>query len=262
VTAAVAVARAGVLVLSPHADDAALSLGGCLLLGRFGAPVTLATVFGRSNHVLGRFERDWEAVTRRRRGEDEAFAAALALGLRYLDLPEVALRPEACFGVFARRAGEALGAPDALAPALRALLDEIAPRLVLAPLGLGRHRDHLLLQRAARELLAGSPAALAYYEDMPYAEQLSGRAIARHARAVDARLKPCPLSIAPALERKVEALGCYPSQLGAADAAAVERHRRRRWRWWRAARGLPAVAAAEPFERLWTSAPHALRPAP
>jgi hypothetical protein len=40
--------------------------------------------------------------------------------------------------------------------------------LVLAPLGVGRHVDHLITRRAAREL--GRPIRTVYYSDFPYSQ--------------------------------------------------------------------------------------------
>jgi hypothetical protein len=57
-----------------------------------------------------------------------------------------------------------------LGEALSGLLTQLQPRLVLAPLGVGRHVDHVLTREAGRiahRSLSG--ATLAYYSDMPYA---------------------------------------------------------------------------------------------
>jgi LmbE family N-acetylglucosaminyl deacetylase len=185
-------------------------------------------------------------VTGRRHAEDQSFADALGLRLDYLGLPDATLRPKSGReSLFAREAGEAFAAPAELEPALLTSLSESRPSYLLAPLGLGCHRDHLLLQRAAPSLAARAAARLAYYEDLPYAAALSRRQIARHARAVDRRLVPQAIPIGDALERKVGALQLYPSQIGRREIQAVRLHAWRPLRW---------LDRRRAVEQLWMAA--------
>ena len=78
------------LVLAPHPDDAALSVGG--LLVRLREPVVLFTIFGRSNYTSRGFHAHWQTVSAIRKTEDAAFAASIGATLRYPALPEAAIR--------------------------------------------------------------------------------------------------------------------------------------------------------------------------
>ena len=241
----------GTLVLSPHADDAALSVGASLMLGVFRPPVRMATLFGRSNYALGAFHSDWREVTRLRRSEDEAFSSTIGLVSRFLDLPEASLRPDLGHGgVWARDISESFPEPPELMQALRSLLSEFTPALLVAPLGLGHHKDHLLVQRAARRLANGGPRQIVFYEDLPYAERLTVREITRHAKAVDARLEPRSISITEVLDRKIRALDCYSSQLEREHIDATRRHALGRSGWWSRLLRRPTSGGA--CERLWT----------
>jgi LmbE family N-acetylglucosaminyl deacetylase len=120
---------------------------------------------------------------------------------------------------------------------------------VLAPLGLGLHQDHLLVQRVAWALAEAQGFELTLYEDLPYAAQLSPNEIRAHVRLIDVDLLPREIFIGHVIAAKLEALSCYPSQLREGDARAVQRHARRchprrgPYSWL-----MPRRAA---YERLW-----------
>jgi LmbE family N-acetylglucosaminyl deacetylase len=245
-------ARAGTLVLSPHADDAALSLGGCLHAAVLPAPVTIVTVFGESNFMNGAFHSDVAAVTGRRKAEDRAFAAAAGVGLLFWSNAEAALRPsDSRDGVFAAGFDVPLEEPADLAARLESLLVASPPELMLSPLGLGFHVDHLLVQRLAARLSSLHGIPLAYYEDLPYAAAMPIRSIRARALGIDSALRPWVISIPGELTGKMTGLAHYSSQIDAADLARVMYHAcRRSWlararRWW------PGSSIEYPIERIW-----------
>jgi LmbE family N-acetylglucosaminyl deacetylase len=73
----------------------------------------------------------------------------------------------------------------AVEAAIREQVAELKPRLVLAPLGFGRHVDHLIVRDAAAALVPvlGTSATVAFYSDFPYAlrEPCDERFVRRHA---------------------------------------------------------------------------------
>jgi LmbE family N-acetylglucosaminyl deacetylase len=252
----------GTLVLSPHADDAALSIGGSLLLRAYPAPVRLLTVFSRSSFGYGQLCADARAVTAKRREEDLHFAAVCGAHFLSLDLPDAPLRQgPGAETVFALHPHAAVVPPVELAERLARAIADSEPSCVLAPLGLGAHRDHLLVQRAAWALAEAQGFELTLYEDLPYAARLSAAQIYAHAKLVNHDLLPIEISIQRVMAAKLDALKCYPSQLGEADARAVQAHarrcqpRRHRFSWF--ARRWSA------YERLWARAePSWLQPEP
>ena len=66
----------GTLVLSPHFDDAALSIGGALAARFFPYPVCTYTVFGVSNYTRSCFHADWPPVTSLRQREERSYTAS------------------------------------------------------------------------------------------------------------------------------------------------------------------------------------------
>ena len=165
------------LALSPHLDDAAFSCGGTLArLAACGWRVVMATVFTASVPDPQGFalacqldkglppETDYMAL---RRAEDEAAARALGIApplhLPFREAPHrgYGSAPELFAGT---RADDAVVAD--LAPALKKMIGECAPDLVLAPQAIGGHADHVQMVRAFRE--AGSAAPVLWWRDFPY----------------------------------------------------------------------------------------------
>ncbi len=149
------------LVLSPHSDDAAFSIGGVLAgAARAGQRLALQTVFASD---------EWRGFGQAavRQTEDESFARSLGLALLPPLLDE-APRREARYRS-GRRLFDWIASDD---PLIDKLLDLLTRQLIaqpaariLAPLGVGEHVDHQLLHAAARRL----PANVEYYADLPYA---------------------------------------------------------------------------------------------
>lgn len=164
--------RHHVVVLSPHLDDAVLSLGALIArLTDQGRRVEVVTAFTRQPD-LAAFPRAWRAFgdyTTRRAEDDEALGLLGARG-RHLDLPERIWReprPRTVAGAFR---GPATSAGFACLDALTGVVADLLARPdveVYAPLGVGQHADHLEVAVAAL-LAAGAAGALdrvAFYED-------------------------------------------------------------------------------------------------
>ncbi|MFC4472674.1 PIG-L deacetylase family protein [Streptomyces xiangluensis] len=191
------------VVLSPHLDDAVLSCGAMLADARNHVPVTVTSMFTegapppytlsarRYLHQTG--ARDAEALYAARRAEDQEVLEGMGIAWRHAGLPE---------GLFRRKRGRVPDGPQRVSALLpeRAhvyptyrrhlaagrisrhdsgvlhrigeVLQEAAapePSLLLAPLAVGGHVDHLLVRTAA-EL---SRRRVVYYSDFPYNRQHS-----------------------------------------------------------------------------------------
>jgi LmbE family N-acetylglucosaminyl deacetylase len=184
------------VVLSPHLDDAVLSCGTLMLHAAGRTEIKVVTIFteaGPAPYTLSarRYLRQVEAgsaseLYRQRQAED--LDALDLIGARYLHagLPEALFRRRP---VGARRRTLARWLPEAghIYPVYRThvtsgriasadavtvnrvsgLIDELLgdePAIVLAPLGVGGHVDHVLVRTAA----ARSAATVFYYSDFPY----------------------------------------------------------------------------------------------
>lgn len=181
----------GVIVLSPHLDDAALSLGAAIARwAAEGRHVEVWTVYtaGPALEDIAVAQRPFGDYDTRR-AEDEAALALLGAAPRHCGVWERLWRQPPVRGVTAvfRTPEDASG--FAALDRVRAIAGEALARPgadVLAPLGVGGHVDHVELAlatwQAAEE--AGGTRRVAFYEDF-YA--LSERARRRH--PVTARLR-------------------------------------------------------------------------
>ncbi|MEP7119735.1 MAG: PIG-L family deacetylase [Byssovorax sp.] len=214
------------VVLSPHLDDAALSVGGLIArrtaAGESILVVTIAAGSPPAHAILSpfaaSFHRAWgldatDAVAHRRREDEAALAILGAGGMRLEWLDAVYRRPElydteaALFGEPAADDRLQIELSAALAPILAA-----SPRaLVLAPLAVGGHVDHRIVHRAAVEI-AAQGREVAFYEDLPYATMPD--AVAQRRAALGFDTGPVTFDITGALDRKIAAILAYSSQIG------------------------------------------------
>jgi LmbE family N-acetylglucosaminyl deacetylase len=166
------VAGSGVLALSPHLDDAVLSVGGCLArLASRGERVVVATFYtsGPPAGTARRALRGFADLERRRREDADALAVVGATPL-WLGLVERAFRTPALSSplqTFATPREELWPHLDELERVTAALLDEHPGALVLVPLAVGHHVDHVAVFAAACRALAacGALGRARFYED-------------------------------------------------------------------------------------------------
>lgn len=172
------------LILSPHLDDAVLSLGAAIHhWSRAGDDVLVVNVcagspdlprysrFARELHTRWGYSADRAVALRRR--EDRAALKLVGAPGRYLGELDAPYRSGGN-GRWLYPTVDAIFGPvhpseqrpdDSLARRLRALARRWGADRVYAPLGIGNHVDHVRVRLAAEH--AALP--LAYYEDTPYA---------------------------------------------------------------------------------------------
>ncbi|QGV78000.1 PIG-L deacetylase family protein [Streptomyces ficellus] len=236
-TAAVGEGRP-LVVLSPHLDDAVLSCGALMAHARHTAPVTVVTVFTEAGpppytlsargflHQNG--ARDAGELYASRRAEDRAVLERLDITWHHLGLPEGLFRRKPDHGSRRpRRLGALLPESAHIYPTYRRhlaagrlsrfdtgtlmrVLGAVAeqwgpdPRLLLAPLAVGGHADHLLVRTAAE--LSRRPVV--YYSDFPYNQQHSVDAGFRRRNA------PVPAVWRRGLAGKPDLIRAYRTQAG------------------------------------------------
>ncbi len=200
---------ARLLVLSPHFDDAAMGAGH--LVASYPGTV-VATVMGGRPPAYPEVPSDWDAlggfgpgddVVAVRRQEDRAAMEVLGADHRWLEFPD-----------HQYLAPNERPTPVEVAPALVALIDELAPTAVFAPMGLG-NPDHVVVHEAALLARQDRPdPAWFCYEDHGY-KHIPGLLAWRVARLLRAQPWPTPAIIPhdPDEERKRRAIWCYTSQI-------------------------------------------------
>ena len=191
------------VVLSPHLDDAVLSCGALMNYARAETSVTVVTFFteggappysyGARSYLRKCGKRDADSLFIARRAEDQAVLEGAGFSYVHVGLKEILFRrrerpllsqfpwagrlvPELSYAyptlhLHVLRDGIS---PDDLG-VIRSVLDVIddlslgSSALFLAPLGVGGHKDHVLVRTAA-EL---SRKRVAYYADFPYITRYS-----------------------------------------------------------------------------------------
>jgi len=148
-----------IVVVSPHLDDAALSVPAWLATTGRGERVVVVTAFSEG-----------DALYPTRRAEDRAALAklgveALHLGLR--DAPQRRGHAPSFRSLILAEDDEAEHADDieAIHAALLAAITGLVPDTVLLPLGVGEHIDHRIIHAAHARLAE----RVGFYEDRPYA---------------------------------------------------------------------------------------------
>jgi LmbE family N-acetylglucosaminyl deacetylase len=180
--------RRRVLVIEPHADDAALSVGGVMWLRRLECVFVVATIASRSNHTLyyemGLDHFDIEEVSDIRRRESELFVRMIGGDHLSVGLTDAALRYRDAnwtADYFRRHRMSIRTATSRTADdeekkrwvdAVRRLLTDVPSAEVWIPLG-GPHADHMLTIDACCEVFQSDPSLAAgrtwrVYQDVPY----------------------------------------------------------------------------------------------
>ncbi|MBI5878927.1 MAG: PIG-L family deacetylase [Chloroflexi bacterium] len=235
------------LFVSPHFDDVALSCGGWVShLARTGRRAAVLTVCaGRpGNAPLSAFarvqHRQWgeprDPIAARLR-EDGKAVRLLGAEPVYLDVPDAIYRRKANGRPLVNSGRTLFGrgyAPEAtliahIARQIKSHTHGKRSSIIVAPLGAGRHVDHLLTRDAVRSVLAAGYMVL-WYEDFPYAEARGAVTRARHALGRAGWIAAAhPIDV----RRKIRAVAAYASQMhstfrGPADMARrVEAYARR-----------------------------------
>lgn len=220
------------VLLSPHSDDIALSLGAFLRGRDFALCVRIVTVFSVSNNTVDNSISDSHVVTSMRKGEDARLGAALGSGVSvsWLDRKDAPLRlhipDKAVFSCALSH--EDLSQVRHIVEEMKAENDRVD--LFFAPMGLGRHIDHLVVRNAALELLSDG-FAVVFYEDLPYAADSSLAEIAGCASRLGAlagqELEVVAIETGVTIEEKVDLLLCYRSQIDSRTESRVRAHAER-----------------------------------
>lgn len=203
-----------VLLLSPHPDDIAWSLGATVSrLRRAGAGLFCLTFFNRTRYAPGSpAHGDTDAASQVRRAEEDTWGALAGVRLERCDMGDATLR-----GYDDATEMGAQPDPEVVHEAARRLRSAWArerPDAVLAPLAVGGHVDHRAVRQAVEGLFPGPDSGLLWYEDLPYASQ--------HAWAPEGH--PLVVDIGSHWDAKDEGVRCYPSQLPDSVLPVLRRH--------------------------------------
>lgn len=204
-------------VLSPHSDDASLSIGGTLAGLPDWVKVTIITMVGPSRcaGTCPSLDGDQVKVTQIRQTEDALYGAFIGASVYCAELDDVEMYVDQ---EGRQWCDHVMDAPDAarieaFTTAVTARLLECTPDVVLAPLAVGGHCDHTATHLALRSSLpelrrVSCSLRVLFYEDLPYCQIEEPALIRRLEELQD--LTPVEIPIDPL--RKVEGASIYRSQ--------------------------------------------------
>jgi hypothetical protein len=247
------------IFISPHADDIAYSLGGSILTSFFPRPFLIVTAFTRSitaPYYTG--SHDVATVSRIRAREDDVFARRTGSDLLRWDLPEATLSDATNSNAFplVRLSSILCGWPPPRGPAelglrrtsrvipltlrstilqktarwdriysvlrirISRLLSDHPKAILVSPLGIGNHPNHIVTSTVCRSLRRGVPRVY-YYEDVPYASAFTSRIIDRYVRLFDEKLRPLLVDVRGVMDEKIANLLLYESQIKQREVARM-----------------------------------------
>lgn len=213
-----------VWVLSPHLDDAVFSLG-CWLRRWTELDLSISVLNFYTVSSYAPWVSSPAAIAARRRYEDRQALRAVSpqIAVTNLDLLDAPLRLGSAVSAVMQQDVAAVRQVDV--DHLQAHLRPIrSPSLVVAPLGLGGHIDHLTVREAARRSLPEH--LLAFYEDLPYAAWASLDEVEAQIGAVNqASLQRVTLHGSSTRFEKRRWVACYRSQLKREDALLIARYK-------------------------------------
>ncbi|RKT82948.1 N-acetylglucosaminyl deacetylase, LmbE family [Saccharopolyspora antimicrobica] len=217
---------ARVLLLSPHPDDIAWSLGGVVARLRGAAELSAVTFFGRTRYAPGCAAHGDVVASEVRAREEDEWARWAGVRVDRGDLPDASLRGyDDDTEMGAEPAADVVSAVVAL---LAGAVRSVRPDFVLAPLAMGGHVDHAAVLGAVTTLAGDWSAELIWYEDLPYAATEPPPSTGH----------PLVVDVGPVWNTKERGVGFFPSQLPDEVLPVLRSH---------------AGVDGERAERLWTS---------
>lgn len=211
-------------VISPHSDDAALSIGGTLAELDQSIEISLLTMIGPSRcaGTCAPLYGDIKTITQIRTAEDGLYGEFIGGKVECANIPDVEMYVDTNGSRWAERI---MDKPDDFrlkqyVSGLNKYFEKHTPDVILAPLAVGAHGDHaathLALWSLLPQLLKKAPTTrVLFYEDLPYCQYDQPALIKRLSDFNN--LKPVTFKIDAT--QKARGISIYRSQYVAADIA-------------------------------------------
>lgn len=211
-------------ILSPHIDDAAFGLA--LTISKCAnnnISVTIINCFTVTKWTAIPVEnKETNAVSLLRKNEDAAFYKAIGdVNIINLDLLDAPLRNGYIFQEQAFQQNEL-----ELIDELKDLLEKHVDGMLLCPLGIGHHIDHVICRAAVLKLY--DKLNVLFYEDLPYAKRISYELIKQHIKDLELQLNVSLTNHTDGLLNcsidKEQAIRLYKSQMNDEIASEIMAH--------------------------------------
>lgn len=200
------------ILVSPHSDDIAYSLGGTLLQNFFNRPILMVTVFTKSNYSPCIKISDSEIISKVRHLEDVGFADKLEIDFQSFNFNEPPLRGYTRMDIFANNNPTSDPIYTEVHNTLLKLIKSYPCNLIVSPMGLGNHIDHIILCHICSRIAKENNIRIVFYEDLQYASMLSLKQIKVRANSINPNLKYSKINVSPIFNDKIENMKFYKTQ--------------------------------------------------
>jgi len=203
------------ILVSPHSDDIAYSLGGALQRNYFDRPISLVTVFTKSSFSPRLKLSNPEEITNKRYLEDLEFTKKI--GIQYISchFPEPPLRGKVSHeDIFGNLDPCSDPIYEEVYLSLMKIIKQFPNASVVSPMSLGNNIDHQIVLNACSSICQENNINVSFYEDIPYASLLTLKQIENKAFEISPDLKPYKIDITSEFNEKLENLRIYKTQIG------------------------------------------------
>lgn len=201
------------ILISPHSDDIAYSLGGALLENYFEKPAILVTIFTISNFSPRLKLTDPEEITRVRRLEDIEFTRKVGIEYRGFQFLEPPLRGKRTHEEIFDSDQHSDPIYNEVYVSLSKFIKCFPNALVVSPMALGDNIDHRIAFDACSLICRENNIKISFYEDVPYVSLLTLKQIENRAYEINPYLKPNKINITSSYNDKLINLKLYKTQI-------------------------------------------------
>ena len=213
------------LVLEPHFDDTAYSMSGLLLSGSREDEVLIVTVFSKCAFAPYANVSGIEEVSAFRLQEHKQFCEAVAvegLTLNYHEAPQRGWPMDSLF-YHLNCGGVEKELIQSITGDLENIKNSFKPHRVFAPLGICGHLDHVMVRQCSEKVFSGN---IHFYEELPYAGEIDETEYNTWIQKLTVNLHPAIQPAADTIERRLEYLKIYSSQVAEKDLESVRKYLR------------------------------------
>ena len=200
------------LLVSPHSDDIAFSIGGTLLKKFFNSPILVVTIFTISNISPCIRKNDSEIISQLRHLEDFEFAEKMGLEFHSFSFPEPTMRGLSLLDLYETNNLNSDPMYNEVETALTKFIKSHQCNMLVSPMGLGNHIDHIMLCDICIQIARENKIKIAFYEDLPYASMMTLKKIKVRAEEISPHLNVCNINITDVFDEKIKNMTIYKTQ--------------------------------------------------
>ena len=201
-----------IYILSPHLDDTFFSIGGVLaVLSKSIKKIKNIVIFSHDQYVIKEYDAGVKANIALRKNEENMNCRSIGISPVYLDYE--AAYPGRGYANWNDPIDEKRDASliEDLSKKIREELGSVKESLIFAPLSIGGHIDHRIVNRIAAGF-KNEGFKVVFYEDLPYAADQKFWMQVDNIKILD-DLKGIPFDITEVISIKKEFANTYKSQI-------------------------------------------------